>query len=290
MSTLGRDRRFDLSAYSLAALEWGAGEPVLALHGWLDNAGSFNLLAPRLAGCHVIALDSAGHGLSGSRSPDASYNIWQEVGDVLDVADQLGWERFSLLGHSRGAAVSTLFAGAFPDRVKRMVYIDGGLPILGQSEEAPENLARSLTDARRLRTRQGRVFPTREAAIAERMDGFTSVNADAAAQLAERSLRALEGGGWQWVSDQRLKARSEVRLNAEMVRAFIQKVSAPVLAFEASGGPFAGRADFVELIPLFSKLEIERLDGGHHLHLEGGEIAIAARALPFLASSSSRGS
>ena len=79
--------------------------PVLATHGWLDNASTFDLLAPRLDGCEVVALDLAGHGFSGSRSPDAAYNIWEDVGDLLEVREQLGWARCNLLGHSRGAAI-----------------------------------------------------------------------------------------------------------------------------------------------------------------------------------------
>jgi len=90
---------------------------VLATHGWLDNASTFDLLAPRLEGCEVVALDLAGHGLSGSRSPDAAYNIWEDVGDLLAVCEQLGWARCNLLGHSRGAAIAMLFAGAFPEHV-----------------------------------------------------------------------------------------------------------------------------------------------------------------------------
>lgn len=284
-----RERVFDLPAYSLAALEWGSGQPVIAMHGWLDNAGSFDLLAPLMHGCRIVAFDAAGHGRSGDRSADSAYNIWQEVGDLLDVADRLGWERFGLLGHSRGAAVSTLFAGAFPDRVARMVFIDGGLPILGRDEDAPENLARSLTDARKLREKAGRVFATREQAIAERMNGFTTVTAAAAEILAERSLRAVDGG-WQWCADQRLKARSEVRLTAAMVRAFIGRVSSPVLAFEAESGPFIGRPDFVELLPTFPNIEIRRIAGGHHLHLEGGEAEIADSAARFLAAAGRSGS
>ncbi|MGD8323921.1 MAG: alpha/beta fold hydrolase, partial [Gammaproteobacteria bacterium] len=103
------ERTFDVPGLSLAAREWGtAGElPVIALHGWLDNAGSFDLLAPQLSGVHLIALDCAGHGLSGHRSPDATYNVWQDVPDVFAVASRLGWDRFTLLGHSRGAAIAS---------------------------------------------------------------------------------------------------------------------------------------------------------------------------------------
>jgi pimeloyl-ACP methyl ester carboxylesterase len=170
-----RELELELPGLKLAAREWGesSGLPVLALHGWLDNAGSFDKLAPLLTGCHVVALDSAGHGLSANRSIDSSYNIWQDVGDVADVADALGWTELNLLGHSRGAAIAALFAGTFPARARRLVLIEGGVPLLGHAENAAEDLARALIESRQLRAKAGRVFADRDVAIAERAEGFS---------------------------------------------------------------------------------------------------------------------
>ena len=155
-----REQRFALPGLTLAAEIWGApGEqPILASHGWLDNAGSFELLAPLLPGCELVALDLAGHGLSDSRSADSSYNIWQDVGDLLDVADAMAWQRCTLLGHSRGAGISMLFAATFPERVDKLILLEGGLPLTAEAEEAPAGLAEALRDARALRGKGGRVF------------------------------------------------------------------------------------------------------------------------------------
>ena len=278
-----RERVFELPAYRLAALEWGSGRrPVLALHGWLDNAGSFKLLGPRLEGCHVVGLDAAGHGLSGNRSLDSAYNIWQDVADIIEVAEQLGWDRFSLVGHSRGAGVAMLFASAFPDRVERVVFIDGGLPIVDKAAAAPENLARAVLESRVLRTKSGRVFASREQAIRERMAGFTKVGQVAAEILAERSLLAV-GGGWRWRSDQRLKAQSEIKLTPELTEVFVRAVRAPIQCFMAEESPFRQHAAYVEMLPMFEDLELHWLPGGHHLHMEGAEIEIGRKGSGFLA-------
>ena len=277
------ERQFELPGIVLRALEWGApgGLPVLALHGWLDNAGSFDLLAPLLPGCHLIALDAAGHGSSDSRSADSSYNIWQDVGDVYDVAQRLGWQRFNLLGHSRGAAISMLFAGTFPDRVERLMLLEGGLPIVGEAAEAPANLERVLERTRELRGRGGRIFESREQAIAERVDGFSPVTSAAAEILARRSLQAV-AGGWQWQADQRLKAGSELRLTPELVRAFVERVSARTLCIMAEQSPFADLALYTETLQRFARLELRRVAGRHHFHLEGAAAAIAAELNRFL--------
>jgi pimeloyl-ACP methyl ester carboxylesterase len=277
------EHEFELPGLTLAARDWDVGGalPVIALHGWLDNAGSFDLLAPLLAGCRVLALDAAGHGKSGFRSPDAGYNIWQDVRDVFAVADQLGWSRFNLMGHSRGAAIATLAAGTFPSRIERLVLLEGGIPVLGKPSDAPASLARSIVESQARWGSGGRVFPTRAVAIAERCRGFTTINEQAAEILARRSLRAVEGG-FQWQVDQRLKAVSELRLTAEHAAAFIDAVTAPVRAFLASVSPFAARPDFRALLQRFRSIEITDLEGGHHFHLEGAEHAIAAEVVKFL--------
>jgi pimeloyl-ACP methyl ester carboxylesterase len=284
-----REREFELPALKLAAREWGqpGGAPIIALHGWLDNAGSFDALAPLLDGCHLIALDSAGHGLSSNRSPDSGYNIWQDVGDVLDVADALGWSRFNLLGHSRGAAIVALFAGTFPERVERVAVLEGGVPIVGKAEDAPAGLAEALRQMRALRGKSGRVFAERAVAIEERAKGFTPVTVATAEVLAQRALREVEGG-FQWHADQRLKAGSELKLTWELAVAFIERIRAPVLAVLAERSPFADRAQFKELLTHVARLEQHRLPGGHHFHMEGAETGIAALLRPFFGLSGKR--
>jgi pimeloyl-ACP methyl ester carboxylesterase len=278
------ERRFTLPGLSLAAEVWGTGDgrPVLASHGWLDNAGTFERLAPLLPECEIVALDSAGHGFSDSRSPDASYNLWQDVGDLLDVTDALGWQRCTLLGHSRGAAISMLFAATFPERVDKLVLLEGGLPLTGEAEDAPENLARAIRERRALLGKSGRLFTQREVALAERAQGFTKIAIESADILARRSLRSVEGG-FRWHADQRLKAATELRFTADHVRAFMSRVVAPTLVVFATDSPFAGRGLYEEIAERFPNVTVAELPGGHHFHLEGAETAIAARIRAFLA-------
>src|SRR5512137_909861 len=100
---------FEVFGRTIAGLQWGnpAGEPTFALHGWLDNANTFNRLAPRLPELNLIALDFAGHGRSSHYPQGAHYHGLFDIQDVLAVADQLGWQRFNLIGHSMGAGISS---------------------------------------------------------------------------------------------------------------------------------------------------------------------------------------
>jgi pimeloyl-ACP methyl ester carboxylesterase len=173
-----------------------------------------------------------------------------------------------------------LFAATFPERVDKLVLIEGGVPMIGTAEDAPGTLAQALADRRSLRHKSGRVFTSRDTAIAERADGFSKVTTEAAGILARRSLRAVPGG-FQWHADQRLKGGSEIRLTAEHVRAFVGKVAAPVLMFLSEQSPFSQSATYQEMISRFAHIEVVRLPGGHHFHLEGAQHAIAERTRRF---------
>src|SRR5690625_2156424 len=85
--------------------------PVLAIHGWLDNACSFVPLGSLLSGMDVVAIDLPGHGLSAPRPDGTRYHIDDYVFDLIAIMDDLGWEQACLLGHSLGGAVCTLKIG-----------------------------------------------------------------------------------------------------------------------------------------------------------------------------------
>ena len=102
---------------NIRGLSWGnADQPkILALHGWLDNAATYANLGAMLGDYyHVVAMDFAGHGLSGHRPDGVRYHLLDNIDDVILFADALGWDSFYLMGHSMGAGVSTYTSACFP--------------------------------------------------------------------------------------------------------------------------------------------------------------------------------
>ncbi|XP_006890235.1 PREDICTED: serine hydrolase-like protein 2 [Elephantulus edwardii] len=116
----------------IAAKAWGSlkGPPVLCLHGWLDNANSFDRLIPLLPqDFYYVAMDWVGHGLSSHRSPGLPYYGQDFVADIRRVAAALKWNRFSLMGHSFGGTMGGMFSCVFPEMVEKLVLIDS-LPLV----------------------------------------------------------------------------------------------------------------------------------------------------------------
>jgi pimeloyl-ACP methyl ester carboxylesterase len=155
------------------------------------------------------------------------------------------------------------------------------LPLIGEAADAPANLAAVMQRTRELRRRGGRVYASRDQAIADRVNSFAPVTPEAAEVLAERSLREV-AGGWQWQADQRLKAGSEFRLTRDELAAFLDRISAPVICIMAEDSPFANLELYREMLPRIADIVIERLPGRHHLHLEGAAADIATRIAQFL--------
>ncbi|MCB1637058.1 MAG: alpha/beta fold hydrolase, partial [Xanthomonadales bacterium] len=129
----------------LAARAWGPldGVPVLALHGWLDNAASFDALAPLLPNVRLVALDLTGHGRSEHRPPGIHYHFVDFIPDVVAAADALGWDRFALLGHSLGGGIASFVAATLPERIDRVAMIEGLGPPTSDPADGPANLRKT---------------------------------------------------------------------------------------------------------------------------------------------------
>lgn len=266
--------RLSLPHIELAAHVFGPsdGVPVIALHGWLDNANSFARLAPRLHGLRILAIDMAGHGHSAHRPLGAGYALWDYVYDVLQVAEQMGWQRFGLLGHSLGAIVSVVLAGAMPHRVSHLALIDGVLPPTANDEDPAERLGMALQAQLDHESKRKSVHKTLERAIEARMKGVVAVSREAAELLAQRGLMPVPGG-YTWRSDSRLTLHSPLRLSEAQALAFVRRVACPTRLVVAQEGMLARHTALLEGLPF----AVEYLPGGHHLHLndESGAVLVA---------------
>lgn len=283
-STSPRELRFNVNGMSFAAQEWGDPTqlPVLALHGWLDNAASFFALAPRLKNLHIVALDMAGHGQSDHRSGQMAYTPWDDINDVFAVADHLGWERFALLGHSRGAIIGTLAAGTFPERFIALGLVEGLLPEPARSEDAPKQLASAIKGLRVQQQKTPSIYPDLSIAIKARERGMFPLGHAAAKALTERGVVAQEGGV-SWSTDPRLLAPSMIKLSREHLHAFINHVSAPIKLLLAEDGLPKLYANYLEEVKQFPQVDYELLSGGHHLHMEQEVDVIAEKLNAFFA-------
>ena len=275
--------QWQVNNLKLAGLAWGnpQDKPVLALHGWLDNAASFACLAPVLEGYYVVALDLTGHGQSACRSADASYQIWDDLPEILGVLNALGWDSFQLIGHSRGAIIASLLASAFPERIRGLVLLDALSPHPVPEEQFPAQLRKALREKPRLAARTSRVFSSVEEAVATREK--SGLAADAARMLVERNLRACSGGV-TWTTDARLHGASAVKMSTGQINAVLGALDMPTLLILAGDSTMQppGLAEYARRH--VEQLVVQTVPGGHHFHMESGVREIAQQLLHFFAS------
>ncbi len=101
----------------------GDGPPLLLVHGWPETWYAWRLLMPALARqFQVIAVDQRGIGLTDK--PADGYDTGTVARDLVALMDALGHERFAVVGHDTGFAVSYALASDFPERVERVALAE----------------------------------------------------------------------------------------------------------------------------------------------------------------------
>ncbi len=121
-------QRADVSGVTVNCAVAGSGAPVLLLHGYPENHLMWHRVAPELARDHTVVLaDLRGYGDSGKPAPDTAGEVYAKRSMALDqvgLMRQLGFARFQLVGHDRGARVSHRLVLDHPNAVTRLAVLD----------------------------------------------------------------------------------------------------------------------------------------------------------------------
>ena len=279
VSAIAEEILLNVAGVDIAGKRWRNGERrVIALHGWLDNAASFDVIAP-LLNADIVALDLAGQGLSYHRTPQASYNIWEDLPDIVRIADALQWQTFDLIGHSRGATVAALLTTALPERVNSAVLLDGLRPPPVSLEDFSKQLGQYLHEHLALR-RESSPYESAEQAIKVRCRATGMVESSAELIVRRGLLRTEQG--WYWRHDPRLRFASAVMMSQPHIDAvlkqFAQKPHRIFLAERGLGGAIQESGELERWSPL---LNIEMLSGTHHFHMEEPALELAAKINTF---------
>ncbi|KAK7929992.1 hypothetical protein WMY93_006387 [Mugilogobius chulae] len=222
---------------------WGPkhGYPVLCLHGWADNCGSFDTLIPLLPKDYrYVALDLAGHGLSSHHPPGVFYSLLSYVADVRRVISSLRMTKLSIIGHSMGGHIAGLFSAIFPEMVDALVLLDAKQFVVTEMNEIASKMRQAMDENIQFekQSKKRKVY-TYEKAL-ERLLAAIPITKQSAQILLERGLTSVEGG-FSFSRDLRVNFKIVHRLSLEQSLELHSKTKASVLVILAEQGFFENK-------------------------------------------------
>jgi hypothetical protein len=216
--------------------DWGNTEapPLLLVHGGRDHCRSWDWVAQELSSnWHVIALDQRGHGDS-QWAPDGNYASMDMVYDLAHLIHLLDLAPVTIVSHSMGGNVSLRYTGLFPDKVRKLVAIEGlGPPpeMQKKMDETPfADRFREWMDSKRAAAAR---LPKRYNSIDEALARMQAENAyltdEQARHLTEQGVNRNEDGTFSWKFDPHLNFWSPLDIPRADIKKLWSAISCPTL-------------------------------------------------------------
>ena len=265
--------------------EWGNPQstlpPLVLAHGWMDVAASWQFMVDSLSPeffdqRRILAADWRGYGLTQGHPTD-SYWMLDYLGDLDELLNQVCPEQpIDLVGHSMGGNVVMLYAGSRPERIRRLINLEGfGMPAT-KPTQAPKRYAQWMDELKDLYKGEKdlKTYPGLEGVAQRLMKTNPRLPLDKALWLASHWSAEVSPGQWQILGDAAHKITNAQLYRVEEVLALYANISAPVLSVEASDNQmdmwWKGRftlAEFHERIQSVPHLKQALVtEAGHMLH------------------------
>ncbi|MGD9765685.1 MAG: alpha/beta fold hydrolase [Candidatus Binatia bacterium] len=259
-------------------VDWGNPEkpPLLLIHGGRDHARNWDWVAQDLRrDFHVIAPDLRGHGDS-QWAIGGSYAMVDYTLDVAQLLSALDIKRITIVGHSLGGSIALQYTGTYPERVEKVVAIEGlGPPPEMLREHHPpahERMRVWIEEMKALARRHPRRYATLEEAVARMRDANPRLTKEQARHLTVHGCYRDEDGTYLWKFDNYVRATSPYLFNLADAEELWKRITCPVLLLRgteswASDPELDGRAK------AFRSYTFHNIEGaGHWVHHDQLEV------------------
>ena len=251
--------------------------PLVMVHGWMDVAASYQFMVDALAHSHyVIAPDWRGYGLTPSGGVD---NFWfpDYLADLDFLLDHYAPQgQVNLVGHSMGGNVAMLYAGVRPERIRRLVNLEGfGMPAT-TPDEAPVRYVKWMNDLKKLHRGEMdlKAYNSVDGVARRLMKTNPRLGQDKANWLAQHWAHENDQGKWRILGDAAHKISNAQLYHVDEVLEIYRRISMPTLAVEASDSSldlwWKGKftlAQYHERLKLVPRVEIVKIENaGHMMH------------------------
>ena len=273
MTVPDRSHRFSSQRLSLSYCEWGDPDapPLVLVHGGRDQKRSWDRVAAALGQSYrVIAFDLRGHGQSDWVS-DGDYGVMDHVFDLSSLVETLELRRFTLIGHSLGGNITLRYAGLFPEKIVKLVAIEGLGPSPRMLEErkaqpVTDRLRQWIEQRRTLSERDPRIMENLAAAEARMRAAFTHLPDDLIHHLTKTGVKQHADGSVSWAYDPAGMGRSASDIShADFVHLWTQVTCPTWLVYGATSWA-SNPAEDGRVEPFQNATVSLIADAGHWLH------------------------
>lgn len=196
-------------------VDWGneSAPPLLMIHGGRDHCRNWDWVAERMRDrYHIVAPDLRGHGDS-AWAVGANYSEINYVYDIAQLVLQKKLAPVTILAHSMGGSVGLLYAGIFPETVKKLIAIEGLGPspamLEGRRQKPVEQRLREWIETRRENSgRVPRKYATLDDAVARMREENSHLNEEQARHLTIHGALQNEDGSFSWKFDNYIRLGS----------------------------------------------------------------------------------
>jgi pimeloyl-ACP methyl ester carboxylesterase len=217
-------------------VDWGneGKPPLLLVHGGRDHARSWDWVAQELRDdWHVIAPDLRGHGDS-EWAMGGQYSIQEFVLDIAQLLITLDLFPVTIIGHSLGGSIATQYTAIYPDRVRKLVNIEGLGPPPAMIESRLSKPAWERTDewikqVRTFSSRQPKRYPSIDAAARRMIEENSFLTPEQARHLTVHGVARNEDGTYSWKFDNYTRIFYPQRYAVDEMRALWGRITCPML-------------------------------------------------------------
>lgn len=255
-------------------LVWGdeTKPPIILVHGTRDHARSWDCVAEALIDRYcVYAPDLRGHGDS-AWAYGGNYSIIDYALDLHALGEDIARAPYTIIGHSLGGGVTLQYAGTFPEKVKKLVTIEGlgGLGWGRERRPAHVRMRQWVESMHSLENRQLRTYSSVEEATKRMIEANRHLTPDLARHLTEHGVREVDGG-YTWKFDNYTHAGSPFEFNMEDARDLWNQIRCPMLILWGKES-WGNRSGVLDLSSFHNYRSVEVPDAGHWVHHDQFEV------------------
>ncbi len=240
--------------------------PLILIHGGRDHGRNWDRVALALNDRYTIyAPDLRGHGDSGW-ALGSMYSLPEFVLDVATLVAELGEDPLTVIGHSLGGAIALQYAGTFPDRVLKVVAIEGLGPPMIEHQPAHLRMRHWIDHMHEMERRQPRRYASVEDATHRMLEANPHLTAEMAHHLTLHGTRDNDDGTLSWKFDNYVHIRSPYEFNLEDAQDIWSRIQAPVLLIRGteSWAPDPEKSGRAVTIGNYRSVTVQ--DAGHWVH------------------------